>query len=260
MKTILIIDDGTSAVTVATKLAMHIAGMIQAELTIAQTFHKSKASTPKVLAGNYHFDTGNDYIGTQNLRKEIKTVQMPGANPADLAKLALQMDCWLVIKGCSEIGAGYKAPDMQSLLNQLRCPLLLVPERWAGHQIHRITYIADLRYCRLNIMRYLTTMAKSLHAGLSLAHISAKDLPPIDEKYSRELFAEIAYNSQSCFATFNNIREVDIHRAVDIIINHLHNDLIVLINHRFHFREIIGDRLTDRLPKQINIPVLLFPI
>ena len=260
MKTILIVDDGSSAVAAATKLALQMADMIQADVIKAQTFHRSKVFKPKVLAGDHYFDTGNDVDVTQVWQKDISTIEIPEANAADLAKLALQLDCWLVIKGCGKMREGSKGPDMQSLLNHLRFPLLMVPESWVGHQIGRITYIADLRYCRLNIMRYLADMATSSHAGLSLAHLSAKGLSPIDESYAQEVFNEIAAKTHSHFAAFNNIRDVDVHRAVDTLINHLHNDLIVLVNHRFHFKEIIGDKLTDQLPKQINVPLMLFPI
>jgi len=272
MKTILIINDGSTAVAPAAKLALQLARIMQAGVLIAQTFCQTKALAPKVLAGENRQQTsipGSDEL--QGMLQKLNEEQAgfrPGITIADLrdtdagglAELLLRTDCALIVRGYGQMPAGRTALDLQSLLNKLRCPLLLVPERWSSVTIERVTYITDLRYCRLNIMRYLAALAGTSQASLSLAHLSAQGLTPIEENYGRALFADVARHVPGCSVRFNNIRERDIHRAVDVIINDLHNDLLVLINHRFHFKEIIGERLTNQLPERINIPLLLFPI
>lgn len=275
MKKILLINDGSTAVSTAAKTALHIARDMHAEILIVQTYHAHKASAPKVLAdalkssalSNSESDNDGLYRRLQQLKEvgdgfqpSISLTRLAAAEPNALAELARQAECWLIVSGCGQLPAGTAPIDFQSLLNRLRCPLLLVPESWTGDPIRRITYMADLRYCRLNIMRYLADWVVASNASLSLAHLSAKGLAPIVESYGIELFEAIARQLPACELTFNNIREPDINRALDVLIHALHTDLLVLINHRYHFSEIIGDRLTGKLPEGITIPALLFPI
>ena len=123
-----------------------------------------------------------------------------------------------------------------------------------------MVYIADLRYCALQIVRFLAGVAREHKAALSIAHISAKGLPDISEKYALDLFSEAVsakVNYDHMF--FNNIKEKDLAKAVDVLINGMHNDILVLANHRFHFEEIVGRYITETLPIHISIPLLVFP-
>jgi len=273
MKKILLINDGSTTVGLAA-MALQIAKTIRAEILIVQTCYQTKAYPAKVLAGTPGLavrspETETDRLfrllqqlngGYDDFQPTVSVAEHPVTEASTIAELALRTDCWMVVCGCSERTACQSSIDFQSLLNRLRCPLLLVPENWAGDPIRRITYMTDLRYCRHDIMRYLAEWVIASQTSLSLAHFSKKGLVPIVESYGLQLFADIARQLPGCPLTFNNIREPDIHRALDVLINGLHSDLLVLINHRFHFKEIIGDHLTTQFPEGIGIPILLFPL
>lgn len=274
MKTILLINDDSTAVSVAAKMALQIARAMEARILIVPTYHEAKTPAAKVLAGDRSRSTGASAAETDGLLNSLlqlnersggfrPSIALAGFSATDagaLAELSLKTECWLIIRGCGQMPPGQLPINFQSLLNRLRCPLLLVPEHWTGEPIRRITYLADLRYCRLNIMHYLAQWAASCQASLSLAHFSKEGLVPIVEDYGLDLFAGIARQLTPCSLSFNNIRDSDIHRALDILIHGLHTDLLVLINHRFHFKKIIGDHLTDQLPEGLAIPLLLFPM
>ena len=110
------------------------------------------------------------------------------------------------------------------------------------------------------IVSYLTALAKPYGATLSIAHLSAKGIPDMEENYARAVFKEqvadhLNYNNLH----FNNIKEKDLKKALDVIINGLHNDILALVNHRFHFEEILGRYITAVLPENITVPLLIFP-
>ncbi|MFD2872893.1 hypothetical protein ACFS5N_10475 [Mucilaginibacter ximonensis] len=274
MKKIILINDGSTAVDAAAKMAFQIAGDMQAEILIVQTYNERKTSAVKMLAGlrtaavrDTQTETNRlvrmlQYVneGRHGYQPSISATSLKLTDAAGMAELALRTNCWLIIRGCGQMPAGQASLDFQSLLDRLRCPLLLVPEGWATHPIRRITYMADVRYCQVNIMRYLANWAIASKAGLSLAHFSKNGLPPIAESYGLGLFADIVRQLPACSLTFNNIRDPDIHKATDVLINGLHSDLFVLVNRRYHFKEIIGDRLTDKLPEDLGIPLLFFPL
>jgi len=274
MKKILLINDGLTAIGAAAKLALQVAKTVQAEILMVQTYSQTKVHHVKVLAGTIGLVDGNMETEIDRLFRHLQQIngigddfeptisvaELPSIEAGVVADLALRTDCWMVISDCRKLSANYSVLDFQSLLNRLRCPLLMVPENWAGDSIRRITYLADLRYCRLNIMRYLAGWAMASQLGLSLAHFSKNGLVPIVESYGLQLFADVARQLPGCLPTFNNIKEPDIHKALDVLIHGLHSNLLVLINHGFHFKEIIGDRLTGQLPEDTAIPFLLFPL
>ncbi|MBB5396861.1 hypothetical protein [Mucilaginibacter sp. AK015] len=273
MKTILFINDGSTAASSAAKLMFQIARDVQAEVLIVQTNYQATTVPVKVLAGGHGATTGgkreSEQIyrllqrlneGQAGFQPSISQIELPLANAADVAAVALRANCWMIVSGYSKTSADQQSLNFQSLLNRLQCPLLLVPDCWEGESIRRITYMADLRYCRLNIMRYLTGWALASRASLSLAHFSKEGLAPIVESYGVQLFGEIAKQLPPCSLTFNNIPERDIHRALDVLVNGLHADLMVLVNHRFHFEQIMGGRLNGRIPEGLAVPVLLFPM
>ena len=93
-----------------------------------------------------------------------------------------------------------------------------------------------------------------------MAHIAAKGLPDIHTKYAQQIFAEeISANVNYEHLYFNHISEKNISKAVDVLVDVMHTDLLILVNHKFHFEEIVGRKLSGRLPEYLHIPLLVFP-
>jgi hypothetical protein len=82
----------------------------------------------------------------------------------------------------------------------------------------------------------------------------------MEHNYALDVFKDtIARPASHDHFHFNNILERDIPKAIDILANDMHTDLLVLVNHRYHFNELFGAAIPYRLPAYIRIPVLLFP-
>jgi hypothetical protein len=94
-----------------------------------------------------------------------------------------------------------------------------------------------------------------------VTHISAKGLSPIEDHYATSLFCEsVSSNVKYDRLIFNNIKERDSQKALDIMVHEMQTDMVVVVNHRFHFEEIMGRYITDILPEHITIPLMVFPI
>ena len=169
----------------------------------------------------------------------------------------------MVVKGTSYMGTDqsvFEDDQTQALLNRLSCPLLLIPEHTGLKGFEKIVYTADLRYCRLEIIRQLVQMGRPYGADILVAHIAAKGLPDIDEHYASEVFTnEISSNINYENLFFNHIREKNIPRAIDVMVDVMRTDLLVLVNHKFHFEEIVGHKFCGRLPEYLHVPLLVFP-
>jgi hypothetical protein len=151
--------------------------------------------------------------------------------------------------------------DIQSILNHVGCPLLLIPDNYKKRNFENIAYAVDMRYCRTAVLKFLVEFAYAYQANLVIEHLSAKGLPPLDDNYALSLFGnEIANRLPYDNIYFNNIKERNMNVAIGVIINNLRVDLLALVNHRFHFEEIFGRAIKNCLPEHISVPVMVFPL
>lgn len=275
MKTILVINDGTPQGAHAAQFALGIACGLEANILIAnvcKTVDITQAE--KIFAGDGDeilCDSGPELTGIliklnnqhAGFKPEINEMDIDTFNETQLAEFSNKEQIWMIIKGVADHSPATLSKmhiNINTLMNKVRCPLLMVPLHWSIKQIERLVYIADLRYCRIQFVRFLIELAKPWNAIVSIANLAAKGLPDMREEYATAVFTdEICTNVKYDRLLLNNIKEKNLTKAVDVIINGLHNDVLVMVNHRFHFEEIVGRYITEELPEHITIPLLIFP-
>jgi hypothetical protein len=274
MKTIFVLNDNSAEAENAYKLALLIAHNTEAEILIANVYQPD--IVPKkirlkeingILIGQDQFeiDYGHEMAGPNlpgGFMPVIKEVDFYGIKESCIAEEINRQNIWLIIKGMNFVFPNDNSTilNINSLLNKVICPVLLVPVNWKAKNIERIVYVSDLRYCRIEIIRYLAELGKFFNADISVTHLSAKGLPHMDDEYALSVFRDEIYNNVHYNRLFfNNTKERNITKAVDVMINGLHNDLLALVNHRFHFEEIFGRYINEILPGHITVPLLVFP-
>lgn len=278
MKTLLFINDGSPCALHAAKLALNIAQKANAGLILANLVaEKSPVRAVVAVPAGAPVDAAELLTRNDGLRSELMSLnkQQPGCASAeifqldardlsinDLANFINKNDVWMIVKGAGgpQSPVSYLSDQMQRVLNRVTCPLLLVPEKCAIKDFERMVYMADLRYCQLPVVKYLAKLAGAYDAALQVAHVAAKGLPEMEENYSQHVFNDavrnvVRYNK----LFFNNIREADLKKVADVLINSMHCDLLVLVNRQFHFEEIMGCDITNTLPDYLQVPVLVFP-
>ncbi len=269
MKTILMINDKTPQAEHAAKFAFNIAHIMHAALLLVNTVPLKKASQQVLVNADIEqsaYQSDDEiylHINTskfEDFQPPVSVIDIPELNEATLIQTIRERDILMVVKGMPDTSSDKNKLNINVVLNRITCPLLLVPETWEIKNIERLVYIADLRFCRTTIVSYLAALAKPYEATLSIAHLSAKGIPDMEENYANAVFkAQVADHLNYNNLHFNNIREKDLKKALDVIINGLHNDILALVNHRFHFEEILGRYITDVLPGNITVPLLIFP-
>lgn len=276
MKTILIFNDNTAEARHAAVFILDMAQQLRANIVLGNTCVKDIKPLEKVPAGIIKQNIVHEpaepdllaYLQLLNSNQsgftpEIFETGIAGMNESMVAELINRKDIWMMVKGAPDLGAETAAGsnlNVQSILNKVLCPLMIIPACWQIKELVRLVYIADLRYCRIQIVKYLTGLAQPLNANLLIAHLTANGLPEMADKYALSVFEEeisrkISYEN----VYFNNVKEKDLKRAVDVMINGMHNDLLVMVNHRFHFEEVVGRYITNNLPVYITVPLLIFP-
>lgn len=277
MKTLLVINDSTPQSDHAAKFALILAQALEANILIAKACKTVKRiQKEKVLAAgaeNLELLSNGEGEIIESLMKlnehhsgfkpEINEVNISGLSELELAEFSIKEQIWMIIKGMADHSSETLSEmhiNINVLLNRVRCPLLLVPLHWPLKQIERLVYIADLRYCRIYMVRFLAELAKPWEAVISIANVSAKGLPDMCQQYAEAVFKdEVCKNVKYDKLLLNNIKEKDLDKAMDVMINGMHNDVLVMVNHRFHFEKIFGTYITDELPDHITVPLLIFP-
>ena len=275
MRTLLIINDNSPEARQAAEFALTMAQRAQANLILANNYINIHQYMEMALTGEIgeydaaaqHHQGLLEYLKTLNesqdtFSSEIEEMDISQMDETALAEFINTNHIWMMIKGMPdcETVINQHPFNVHTVLNKVLCPLLLIPSNRKLKSIERLAYIADLRYCRIEIVRYLAELARPWGADLSIAHRSAKGLPDMEENYALTVFSEeVCKNVNYDKLFFNNIRETDLERVVDVLINGMHNDILVMVNHRFHFEEILGRYITDTLPLHITVPLLIFP-
>jgi len=276
MNTILIFNDDSAEAKHAAGFVLGLAQSLRANILLANTFIKDFKKVKKIPAGfieSVEEDEEStpgvfEYLkcvanGNLNFVPEIREFDVSTMNESQVAEIINKNNIWMMVKGIPEVAPPARPEkdlNVQTVLNKVLCPLLLVPANWKIKDLERLVYIADLRYCRIEIVKYLANLAKPLNADILIAHLTAQGLPDMCEKYAQSVFEEgICRNVSYENLYFNNIKEKNLKTAVDVIINGMRNDMLVLVNHRFHFEEIVGRYITNELPENLTIPLLIFP-
>lgn len=74
------------------------------------------------------------------------------------------------------------------LLDDLDCPLLLLPRIKSGKIIHKIGFFTDIRFTGIATIAMIVKIAKSFQAGLTLFNFAEPAIPEMDHDYALSFF------------------------------------------------------------------------
>jgi hypothetical protein len=274
MRTILVFNDNSAEAANAAEFGMALAQKVAANILLLNLL-KLDQNVPAQLITQHKntlvtnaTDTGlTEHLCNMSKGGDFKPaiwdIDASEFTMEEICELVINKNIWLMVKGLETSHVTQTALqhiDVQSVLNRVACPLLLIPGKYKQRHFENIAYAVDMRYFRPHIVRFLAELARVYHASLIVEHLSAKGLPHLDDKYALTLFddavkTKIKYDK----IYFNNIKERNLDAAMDVMVNALHADLLAFANHRFHFEEIFGQNIDDNLPEQIPVPAIIFP-
>lgn len=191
-------------------------------------------------------------FNTEPYQPRVRTVDASRFTERELAAYICRENCSMIISRLKHCRL-----NLQTVLNQLNCPLMLLPENYVTPQIKRISYLTDLRYCQLPVVNHLS---KFKGVSILLAHICLQGLPDLVPAYGNELFKNtvgryISYPE----LFFSQIKETNIEKIIDTLISTMRADMLACLNHSFHFQQLLGNYLPKCLPEYISVPLLIFP-
>ncbi|MEO6849754.1 MAG: hypothetical protein ABI203_10210 [Mucilaginibacter sp.] len=277
MKNILIFNDFSPEAEHATELALLLAGKTNTSLYVWNTCDNAEeaialemivASSGELIPGISNDNTSwiekleSKLNWTSGLMPVVRFIEGMEYSPDNVLPIVKKYDVGMLIKGITSAEGDLLHMENETLkcATKSGCPILFIPEKVTYKAFEKMVYATDLRFCRHEIITFLTQLAKPLNASLMIANISAKGLPHMEDNYARSVFEKEVLNPikyENIY--FSNIRERDIPKALDVLVNGMNNDLLVLANNKYHFKELLGRDTTHNIPDNINIPLLIFP-
>lgn len=276
MKNFLLFNDFSSEAEHAAELALLLAGKSNVNLYVWNTIEYTTVPMAELAVAGANEDAPeikpdkNSWIERLESRLNWETGLRPTVHfiegidylTDNVLSVTKKYDIGMLIRGTSgdEGFSGYIEANILRSATKSGCPVLVIPRGFPYKIFEKMVYATDLRFCRNEVVSFLTQMAKELDSSVLVANISEKGLPLMAESYADAVFedAVVNRNNSDCIY-FSNVRERNVPKALDILVNGMNNDLLVLVNNKFHFNELVGHESPYAIPENIRIPLLIFP-
>lgn len=276
MKNFLLFNDFSSEAEHAAELALLLAGKTNVNLYVWNTIEYDAVPKAELAVAGVNEEGAevrldrNSWIERLESRLNWETGLRPTVHfiegidylTDNVLSVTKKYDIGMLIRGTNgdEGFSGYIEANILRSATKSGCPVLVIPRDFPYKVFEKMVYATDLRFCRNEVVAFLTQMAKELDSNVLVANISEKGLPLMAESYADAVFADavVTRNNSDCIY-FSNVKERNVPKALDILVNGMNNDLLVLVNNKFHFNELVGHESPYAIPGNIRVPLLIFP-
>lgn len=270
---LLFIDDLTKAESLAKK-ALKVARQCRANLQLCNAV-KTRAHK-SLLVHHYDDEVAFEEPETVDLkelalklkgqhhpegayRPMISCVEMINFNPATIRETVIRHNVWMMIMGEQSLDQLKNADTFNfaiKMINNINCPVLVMPEDFDMSYFDRIAYITDLRYCDIGVIRFL----KVLNAQLFVTHISAPGLPDLEERYAQDILSEeISVKANYLKIFLRNIKNKNVKGAIDYVVDTVEVKMLAFVNKKHQTVERLYDNYAEKAQLYQKLPVLIFP-
>jgi hypothetical protein len=197
-----------------------------------------------------------------NFQPGIRTLDATRFGEQEMITYINTQRTWMIVHGVaggSEVRQAVSRVNIQTVLNRIQCPIMLVPETAPLRRPERLVYLADLRYSQIPVINYLTKL-RAGNESVILTHVCAKGLPEIDKTYAYDLFNSGLSKYVACQNLyFTQLQEKQFSNIIDTVLHGMQGDMLVCCNHSYHFEQLLGSTASSNIRGYITVPVLAFP-
>jgi len=167
----------------------------------------------------------------------------------------------LVIIGSHQSGEWEKVmfrTQMQDILENIGCPLLVIPRKFIMGAIRKTIFAVNLAIGYKNALRYVVAFSASFDSKVLVNHISKLGFPekPSEEDLRNEVNLSLDPNLPA--VAFHSIRSTDVKTALLETMETGDVDLLCLVHRNYNFlRAIFHRSVSNRLANNAVIPVMV---
>ena len=282
MRIILFVTDLSPAAYNAAKYVVQLAGSFKAKIIVLNSI----AVTRPALANALFIDDDENELqnidtapgkltGLINMLKTnishetgftpvIETVVKQGPVAKHIATICKYHHTDLIVTALTHhagTGDTFFDTDVNAIINQANCPVLIVSEHTAYRKIKNIFYVTDLRYSNTTIVNTLIKIAAPFKAVVSLMHLCFDGLPELLTDQAYTLFSDTVYSRVNhphinyCCLNDNNIDS-----SISQLFNQHQLDVLAISQkkHRF-FKRLFKSNSNSGVCAYGQIPLLVIP-
>jgi nucleotide-binding universal stress UspA family protein len=146
------------------------------------------------------------------------------------------------------------------VLDHIKCPVLLIPEKASFKPIKNIAYATDLTFDNSKVIRYLASLAKPFNSEISVNHISPLDLPLTDKEKALERSIIEQMDTIAIQLTYRTIKGDSVSKGILDLVDSQQVDLLTLVHKRYDFFEgLFHSSISKQLAQSTKVPLLVMP-
>jgi len=277
MKNILVLIDNSVNSEHLALSAMNIALTIRANITLAHASKKDN-SVDNTTSGSYLTDATEEQ-GLSGIADHLRTIAgsakkadfMPAVrcllHPGNVIDLLMETTnenvVDLVLIGAHQSGKWEKVifrTRMNDILDNIGCPLLVVPNKFIVDQINHAIFAVDLSIHYQNALRYFVAFSACFGTKVVVNNICKLGFP---EKHSELDICELVnsgLDENLPPVTYHTIRSAHVRSALLEALESSQVDLLCLVHKNYGFlRRIFHVSISKQLTNNVLIPVMILP-
>ncbi|MBC7566774.1 MAG: universal stress protein [Pedobacter sp.] len=273
MKTILVTTDFSAPSQTAGNFALSLANALKADLTLCHAIKMLAASSDQTLPNEYKMlrDSAIEQLEFQAL--DLRLDEQESCNPGpridyytalgsvtDMVNdLAHDRKAILVVMGM--FGAGmvnriFLGSNSQDIINNAKCPVLLIPFKKFPELVNKIAFASDLNKGDIELINSIASFARPFNAEILIIHISKTKAD--QEKVDRFL-NEVTNKVNYAKIYYKHIEDTDIGRGLNWIAKNGFIDIFAMVHRKKIFPgNLFNSSETQKLSRNIEIPLLVF--
>jgi hypothetical protein len=119
------------------------------------------------------------------------------------------------------------------LLDDLECPVLLLPRIKSGNIIKQIGFFTDIRFTGIPTIAMIVKIAKSFQAGLTLFNFAEPAIPEMDPDFANSFFLKSGMsNVNGMEVELVNVEKAIAYKNLESVLDHRNIDMIATMNGR----------------------------
>ncbi|MEO6520814.1 MAG: universal stress protein [Mucilaginibacter sp.] len=282
MKTILVLTDFSIRAGYAAKFATHMAIKAEANVLLCHAIEGTAAVTDgngldwpvpthTVLTKECDHDLAEIVQKLEKLIKNDAGTFKPkvhcrsviGSLAEIAAKIVLEKKVSLVVMGShrtSLLGKVLTENHAHTIIDQLNCPVLILPESYSFKGIGSIAYATDLTFGNAKVISYLADIAVKFDALLSVDHITTSADGSAQFEIAERTFRTERALYPNRNIRFRNIKRNSVKNGLLEMVNYIQADILALVHKRYGFFEgLFHTSLSKKMVDIAPVPILILP-
>lgn len=280
MKTILLLTDFSTRAQFAAQYAMQMAMKLEANILLCNAMEIIESAP---MAEQIAWPVANHLALKQEGLADLKEIARQMSEEVSDAKFKPTISCLCDFGKLSVVVANIikdKGVDLvvmgahksnglsrflfgshtHDVLDNIQCPVLLVPENLKFKDIRLIAYATDLTFSDSKVIKYLSEVAIACKSEILVSHISTYGLPDIDsEKAIKHSISEFSPQGHPRIL-YATIKGGNIPRRLIEITGSGKADLLALVHKQYGFFEgLFHSSVSKQMASSSKIPLLVLP-